>query len=74
VDRLWGFDENWSNYRQAAEAMKRETRFYVNQAGPYASVPAEDAAYRLFVERVEAVIAAEQNTFWEQGKPGQEGK
>ena len=66
VDRLWGFDENWSNYRQASEAMKREMRMYVNRAGPYVSVSDGDEAYRLFVERVEAIIAAEQHAFWEQ--------
>ncbi|MDJ0808389.1 MAG: DUF4231 domain-containing protein [Gammaproteobacteria bacterium] len=65
IERLWSFDENWLNYRQASEAIKREKRYYINGAGPYRDEADETAAYRLFVERVEDVIMAEQHTFWQ---------
>ena len=65
VDSLWKFDENWSTYRQAAEELKRERRFYVNSIGPYASSPDEPRAFQLFVKRIEGIIAAEENIFWQ---------
>ena len=69
VDSLWKFDENWSNYRQAAEQLKRERRFYVNSVGPYAACPEETAAFQVFVERIEDIIAAEGNIFWRDKAP-----
>ena len=69
VDSLWKFDENWSTYRQAAEQLKRERRFYVNAVGPYAACPNEKAAFQIFVESVEDIIAAESNTFWRDKAP-----
>lgn len=65
VDSLWKFDENWSNYRQAAEQLKRERRLYVNSISPYDSCSDENIAFRLFVGRVEEIIATEENVFWE---------
>ena len=64
IDTLWKFDENWSNYRQAAEMMKRERRLYVNSMGPYQSCVDEESAFQLLVERIEQIIAAEENIFW----------
>lgn len=69
VDSLWKFDENWSNYRQAAEELKRERRFYVNSIGPYASSPDETSAFQLFVKRIEGIIAAEENIYWKDKAP-----
>ncbi|MEN8178946.1 MAG: DUF4231 domain-containing protein [Pseudomonadota bacterium] len=72
IERLWTFDENWLNYRQASEAIKREKRYYINAAGPYRDENNESAAYRLFVERVEDIIMAEQHTFWQNsGRPNE---
>ena len=68
LDRLCGFDEKWMNYRQASEAIKRERRLYINAAGLYISAADEGDAYRLFVERVEDIIAAEQKTFWQNAR------
>jgi hypothetical protein len=68
IERIWAFDENWLNYRQAAEVMKREQRLYINGAGVYAECSNESEAYRLFVERVEDVIAAEQHSFWQNNR------
>ena len=69
VDSLWKFDENWSNYRQAAEQLKRERRFYINAIGPYTACPDDTAAFQLFVERIEEIIAAEGNIFWRDKAP-----
>ena len=69
IERLWSFDENWSGYRQASEAMKREQRLFINDAGSYAGLN-DEPAYRLFVERVEEIIAAEQHGFWQNNRQG----
>ncbi len=66
IDSLWKFDENWTNYRQAAEQMKRERRLYVNSIGPYGKCSEEDIAFQLFVKRIEQIIATEENTFWQE--------
>lgn len=65
VDTLLRPNETWQAYRKAAEGMKREYRLYINNAGDYAPVTDEEAAYRLLVERVETVIAEEQQLFWQ---------
>ncbi len=73
IERIWAFDENWMNYRQAAEAMKREGRLYINSAGAYARVRQDQAAYQLFVERIEDIIAAEHHSFWQHHREGTTG-
>jgi hypothetical protein len=65
IDTLLRPNETWLAYRKAAEGMKREYRLYINNAGDYTQVADEEAAYRLLVERVEAVIAEEQQLFWQ---------
>jgi len=45
--------------------MKREYRLYLNNADAYAAAPDEASAYRLLVERVETIIAEEQQLFWQ---------
>jgi hypothetical protein len=44
--------------------MKREQRLYVNGAGAYREVD-EDEAYLRFVEAIEAVLAEEQQIYWQ---------
>jgi tetratricopeptide (TPR) repeat protein len=61
MERIWKFDDNWLAYRMAAEGIKRQTRLYINNAGPY--VCGEEPAYRRYVENIENVIASEQNSF-----------
>jgi hypothetical protein len=65
LDTLLHPGETWQGYRKASEGMKREYRLYTNNADAYAAAPDEDAAYRLFVERVETVLAEEQQLFWQ---------
>ena len=65
VDTLLRPGETWQGYRKASENMKREYRLYINNADLYADTPDENAAYRLLVERVETVLAEEQQLFWQ---------
>ncbi len=65
MDTLLHPEETWQGYRKASESMKREYRLYLNNADAYTNAPDEDAAYRLFVERVETVLAEEQQVFWQ---------
>lgn len=65
VDTLLKPNETWLSYRKASECMKREYRLYLTNADAYSQSENEDAAYRLLVERVEAVIAEEQQLYWQ---------
>ncbi|MDD5579913.1 MAG: DUF4231 domain-containing protein [Methylobacter sp.] len=65
VDTLLHPGETWQGYRKASENMKREYRLYINNADVYADASDEDAAYRLLVERVETILAEEQQLFWQ---------
>ena len=65
LDTLLHPGETWQGYRKASEGMKREYRLYTNNADAYTDAPNEDTAYRLFVERVETVLAEEQQLFWQ---------
>jgi hypothetical protein len=62
--RIARYAETWSAYRTASERMKREQRLYVNGAGAYRDVD-EDEAYLRFVEAIEAVLAEEQQIYWQ---------
>ncbi|MFA5922662.1 MAG: DUF4231 domain-containing protein [Methylococcaceae bacterium] len=65
VDTLLRPGETWQGYRKASENMKREYRLYINNADVYADASSEEAAYQLLVERVETVLAEEQQLFWQ---------
>src|SRR4051812_45110830 len=62
--RIARYGETWAAYRTASERMKHEQRLYVNGAGPYRNVE-EDEAYLRFVEAIEAIIAEEQQLYWQ---------
>lgn len=70
VDTLLRPSETWQAYRKAAEGMKREYRLYLNNADAYATAEDEASAYRLLVERVETIIAEEQQLFWQSQTKG----
>ena len=70
IERIWDFDGTWAAYRKASELMKRERRLFVNGAGPYVETPGDEEAYILFVNRIEEIIAAEQETFWSAREAG----
>ena len=65
LERIYGFEDNWTGYRKASEAMKREYRLYINNSGDYAEVGDEEDAYRCFVEQVEIILAEEGKLFWQ---------
>ena len=70
VDALLRPGETWQAYRKASEGMKREYRLYLNNADVYAAAEDEASAYRLLVERVETIIAEEQQLFWQSPTKG----
>lgn len=53
------FQENWVEYRAAAETLKREKFLFLTRTPPYA----DGAAFATLVERVEAVLQ-KQNAGW----------
>ena len=63
IERVWLPEEKWTNYRKAAEAMRRESQLYVENIAPYADQNEEDA-YSLFVIRCVKIQAEEQSNFW----------
>ena len=65
LDTLLRPGETWQGYRKASENMKREYRLYINNADVYANASSEEAAYQLLVQRVESVLAEEQQIFWQ---------
>jgi Protein of unknown function (DUF4231) len=74
LDTLLHPGETWQGYRKASEGMKREYRLYINNADAYTDAPNEDSAYRLLVERVETVLAEEQQLFWQTQSTNQTAK
>jgi hypothetical protein len=62
--RIARYGETWAAYRTASDRMKREQRPYVNGAGAYRNVE-EDEAYLRFVEAIEAILAEEQQIYWQ---------
>ncbi len=65
VDTLLRPSETWQSFRKASENMKREYRLYINNADIYTEATSEENAYQLLVERVETVLAEEQQLFWQ---------
>jgi hypothetical protein len=64
--RVARYDETWRAYRVASERMKYERRLYVYGAGEYKDFAGkEDAAFLRFFERIEAIIAEEQQIYWQ---------
>lgn len=50
------YQENWTNYRSTAEALKHEKFLYLGHAGPYANLATPDA---LLAERIESLVSQE---------------
>lgn len=65
IDTLLRPGETWHAYRKASEQMKREYRLYLNSGEAYAEAHDEETAFQLLVERIETVIAEEQQLFWQ---------
>lgn len=64
MQRIWGWDRIWPQYRLASELMKREQRLYIHNAGGYAGISSETEARRRYIENLEMIVAEEQKIFW----------
>jgi Protein of unknown function (DUF4231) len=67
------YQENWTNYRSTAEALKHEKFLYLGHAGPYANAATPDA---LLAERIESLVSQEHaqwNTIQQQAAKTQGG-
>ncbi|MCB9284035.1 MAG: DUF4231 domain-containing protein [Lewinellaceae bacterium] len=62
ISSLNKYQEKWTEYRRAAEYLKRERLLFETQSGPYRD---EKDPFRLLVERVET-FTAEENQQWAQ--------
>lgn len=54
---LYRFQENWTEYRAAAETLKQERFLYLTRTFPYVS----DKAFELLVQRVESILQRERS-------------
>ena len=55
VQQLFRFHDNWTNYRAACEAIRRELFLYTSRAGPYAEAHKIQAAESLLADRIAGV-------------------
>ena len=60
LQKVFGFQENWLEYRNTAESLKKEQYLYRARLDDYANAESVD---KLFVARVEGLISR-QNTTW----------
>ena len=58
LERVFHYREQWANYRSTEQFLRKEYFLFTTKKGLYADKKKEDA-YRLFVERVEGSIEAE---------------
>ena len=58
LESVLHYREQWKNYRSTEQFLGHETFRYQTRIGPYARLD-DAAAFRLFVERVEEAVAAE---------------
>ena len=56
--RAFKYHENWINYRNICETLRKEIHLYDGDVGEYASTNDKES---LFVERVESLISRENN-------------
>jgi hypothetical protein len=61
LENVFKNGENWIGFRKTSEMLKREHRMYMARGDVYAT--ANQNAFDLFVQRVEAILG-EQNQIW----------
>ena len=61
--QLRRYQENWILYRSTGESIRREYYFYKNKVGPYSDIKDDEQRKKVLVERVEDIIASENNRF-----------
>lgn len=62
LSQMDSYFETWVLYRTTQEALKREKFLYLNSAGDYTNIQ-EPAKLKLLVERIEAMLSAENAKF-----------
>ncbi|HYN90229.1 MAG TPA: DUF4231 domain-containing protein [Ardenticatenaceae bacterium] len=67
LENVYRFGDNWRNFRQTLEGLKREKVMYDAGAGPYRET---DNAFALFVERVESLISEETKVYFPEERDG----
>ena len=63
IGRLYKFQENWLNYRDLSEALKREKEFYLYEVGEY-DIRNERTRNKTLVERVESILASSTSQYF----------
>lgn len=58
LESVYHFREQWKNYRSTEQALGHERVYFITRCGSYEGLH-EAEAFRLLVERVESMIAAE---------------
>lgn len=62
VQSIYQYKDNWINYRETSEKLKKEISLYKTKSGAYKITP-ESTNYNLFVETCENIMS-EENTIW----------
>lgn len=62
LEGVWHFREQWVNARSTSEALRKEYFVFSTGEGTYKNVKDPKDAFILFVERIEALIEAENNS------------
>ena len=62
IQSIFQFKDNWINYRNTSEKLKREINLFRTNSGVYRTTH-EQTAYNLFVETCEAIICEETLTW-----------
>lgn len=65
---LFGFRENWVEYRMTCEMLKQEKMLFLTKTDTYKGND-EQKVFKLFVERVEQILAAETNKWRSNNEP-----
>jgi len=63
ITQLGKYQENWILYRTTSEVLKKEKYLFLNSAGEYSDLTAEEKN-KLLVERVESVISTETSKYF----------
>jgi hypothetical protein len=59
LESVLHYREQWKNYRSTEQLLGHETIAYINGVGPYRDRGSDDEVFKVFVERVEDAIRAE---------------
>ena len=65
------YQENWTSYRATAESLKRERLLFLTKTGPYLQ---KEKPFPVFVQRVEAMLGAENEEWLQRIKEDNEQK